>query len=87
MTPLRFTSQGGQIVDRAAGNRDLPLAEAYSLIGIWSRNALEFDDAGARDMARVFARTARELTVAVACAEDWLCAGGDSDARLARLAR
>lgn len=87
MTPLRFTSQGGQIVDRAAGNRDLPLAEAYSLIGIWSRYALEFDDAGARDMARVFARSARELTIAVACAEDWRACSGDSDARLARLAR
>ena len=85
----RFRHVGGDLYDacRPAHDRRITLAEAYSLISIWSRNALEWDDLGRPQIAAVFARASRDLCVAVACAEDWLSAGGDPEARLARLAR
>lgn len=85
----RFTSVAGDVFDasRPPNDRRITIGEAYSMIGIWSRNALEFDDLGARRVASIFARDCRDLCIATAIAEDWLAAGGNEDARLARLAR
>lgn len=85
----RFFSVGGEIYDgsRPPHDRLVTLGEAYGLIGSWCRLALAFDDAGSARVAARVAREARDLTVATAIAEDWLSAGGNADARLARLAR